>query len=71
MKLIFSLLPQFSDAKAIRCINPSLDKEALRVVKGLPNFKPGKQRGQAVNVKYTIPVNFELGVQPLKEELKR
>jgi len=59
------------DAKVIRGVDPSLDKEALRVVKGLPNFKPGKQRGQAVNVKYTIPVNFELGVQPLKEELKR
>ncbi len=38
----------------------SLEKEALRVIKSLPNFKPGKQNGQAVNVKMTIPINFQL-----------
>lgn len=38
----------------------SLDKEAKRVIESMPKWKPGKQRGKAVRVKYTIPVNFRL-----------
>ncbi len=38
----------------------SLEKEALRVIKSLPNFSPGLQNGKAVNVKMTIPINFQL-----------
>ena len=38
----------------------SLDKEAIRVIKSMPKWKPGKQRGKAVRVKYTLPVNFKL-----------
>ncbi len=40
--------------------DPSLDKEAGRVIKSMPKWKPGKQRGKAVRVKYTVPVNFKL-----------
>ena len=40
--------------------DPSLDKEAVRVIKSMPKGKPGKQRGKAVRVKYTVPVNFKL-----------
>ena len=40
--------------------DPSLDKEAVRVIKSMPNWKPGQQRGKAVRVKYTVPVNFRL-----------
>ena len=40
--------------------DPSLDKEAVRVIKSMPNWKAGKQRGKAVRVKYTLPVNFKL-----------
>ena len=40
--------------------DPSLDKEAIRVIKSMPKWKPGKQRGKAVRVKYTVPVNFKL-----------
>ena len=40
--------------------DPSLDKEAIRVIKSMPKWKPGKQRGKAVHVKYTVPVNFKL-----------
>jgi protein TonB len=40
--------------------DPSLDKEAVRVIKTMPNWKPGKQRGKPVRVKYTVPVNFKL-----------
>ena len=41
-------------------VDPLLDKEALRVVSTMPNWKPGKQRGQAVRVKYTVPISFKL-----------
>lgn len=40
--------------------DPSLDKEAIRVIKSMPKWTPGKQRGKAVRVKYTVPVNFRL-----------
>ena len=40
--------------------DPSLDKEAVRVVKSMPKWKPGKQRGKPVRVKFTVPINFKL-----------
>ena len=43
-----------------RGVHPSLDKEALRVLSSMPNWKPGKQKGEAVKVRYTIPVMFRL-----------
>lgn len=46
------------DAKVLREVDQRLDKEALRVVKSLPDFEPGEQRGKAVSVQYTIPVKF-------------
>ncbi|WP_321995900.1 energy transducer TonB [Draconibacterium orientale] len=48
------------DAKIARGVDPSLDKEALRVIKNLPLWKPGKQRGEPVRVQYTVPINFAL-----------
>jgi len=49
-----------TNAGIARGVDPSLDKEALRVVNRLPRWKPGKQRGKAVNVSYTVPINFVL-----------
>jgi protein TonB len=49
-----------ADARIARGVDPSLDKEALRVVNQLPNWKPGKQRGKPVRVSYTVPINFVL-----------
>jgi TonB family protein len=43
-----------------RGVDPALDKEALRVIGSLPDWKPGKQGGQAVNVWYTVPITFGL-----------
>ncbi|MDE6169678.1 MAG: energy transducer TonB, partial [Duncaniella sp.] len=40
--------------------DPDLDKEAVRVVKSLPAFVPGKMNGHAVNVWYTLPIQFKL-----------
>ena len=44
----------------VRGVDPYLDKEALRVVAMMPKWKPGKQRGKPVRVKYTVPVMFRL-----------
>ena len=41
-------------------VDPYLDAEALRVIKAMPKWKPGKQRGKEVNVKYTLPIHFRL-----------
>jgi TonB family protein len=49
-----------SDARVVKSVDPALDAEALRVINGMPNWKPGKQNGKVVNVKYTIPINFRL-----------
>lgn len=49
-----------SDAKIVRNVDPSLDKEALRVINSLPKWKPGKQRGKPVRVAYTVPISFVL-----------
>lgn len=48
------------DPEIVKSVHPSLDKEALRVISGMPNWKPGAQRGKPVRVKYTVPVNFRL-----------
>ena len=49
-----------SDVKVIKSVDPSLDKEAIRVLKSMPKWIPGKQNGSAVRVKYTVPVTFKL-----------
>jgi periplasmic protein TonB len=49
-----------TDVKIVRGVDKSLDAEAVRVVKSLPKYKPGKQRGKAVRVMFTIPINFTL-----------
>jgi TonB family protein len=49
-----------TEAKIARSIDPALDKEALRVVRNMPNWIPGKRHGEKVRVKYTIPVTFRL-----------
>lgn len=49
-----------ADAKIARGVNPLLDEEALRVVMSSPAWMPGRQRGQAVDVAFTFPINFVL-----------
>lgn len=49
-----------TDVRVVKSVDPSLDKEAARVVKGMPKWIPGKQNGSAVRVKYTVPVTFRL-----------
>jgi protein TonB len=49
-----------TDVRVAKSVDPSLDKEAARVVKAMPHWIPGKQNGSAVRVKYTVPVTFKL-----------
>ncbi len=49
-----------TDVRVVRSVDPSLDREASRVVKNMPNWIPGKQNGSAVRVKYNVPVSFRL-----------
>lgn len=49
-----------TDVKVVRSVDPSLDKEAMRVARSMPKWNPGKQNGSAVRVKYNLPVSFRL-----------
>lgn len=48
------------DIKVVRSVYPSLDEEAIRVVKAMPKWTPGKQNGKPVNVRFTVPIVFRL-----------
>lgn len=49
-----------SDVTVLRSVEPSLDKEAIRVVRNMPRWTPGKQGGEPVRVRFTVPVSFRL-----------
>lgn len=51
---------KLTDTKVIRSVSPELDKEALRVVKSMPKWTPGKQKGKPVRVRFTLPIRFSL-----------
>ena len=51
---------QIVDAKVVRGVDPALDQEAIRVVKMMPKWNPGQQRGKPVRVSFMLPVNFVL-----------
>ncbi len=49
-----------TDVKVVKSVDPSLDREATRVISSMPNWIPGKQNGSAVRVKFNVPVSFRL-----------
>jgi periplasmic protein TonB len=49
-----------TDAKVLKGISESIDKEALRVIGVMPRWQPGKQNGKPVNVRYMLPIIFAL-----------
>ena len=49
-----------SNVEVVKPVFPSLDAEAVRVLSGMPKWKPGMQSGKVVRVKYTVPINFSL-----------
>ncbi|MFA6360602.1 MAG: TonB family protein [Dysgonamonadaceae bacterium] len=66
-----------SDVSVVRSIDPLLDAEAIRVISAMPDWKPGKQRGEKVKVRFTLPIVFRLkadeeveseAIQKLKEK---
>ena len=59
------------DPVVVRSVDPYLDKEALRVIKTMPKWKPGMQKGQPVRVKYTVPVTFRLDGKDIKSNEAR
>ena len=60
VQFVVSKTGSISDVRVARGVDPSLDKEAVRVVSSMPNWTPGKQNGTSVNVRYTLPVTFKL-----------
>ena len=57
-------------AHVVKSVDPALDNEALRVINSMPKWTPGRQNGKAVNVKYTIPVTFNLQGDDKEEDSK-
>ena len=51
----------------LRGVDPNLDAEAIRVISSMPKWKPGTQKGEPVNVKYTVPVMFRLTPEPVEK----
>jgi TonB family protein len=49
-----------SDEKVVKSVDPALDEEALRLIKNMPAWAPGRQGGKAIRVQYTVPVRFKL-----------
>lgn len=60
LKFVVTEKGDIEDVQVVRKVNPLLDKEAIRVVKGMPKWKPGKQNGRAVKTMYNLPVRFVL-----------
>ena len=52
-----------SNAKIVRSVDPDLDKEALRVINSMPQWKPGRQNGKAERVRYTLPIIFNPSIK--------
>lgn len=59
-----------SNVSVLRGIGDGCDEEGVRVVKGMPNWKPGKQRGKAVRVQYNLPIKFNLDSDKKVEDEK-
>jgi len=60
VKFVIEKDGSITDVQISRGVDASLDKEAVRVIKAMPKWTPGKQRGKAVRVSYTLPINFKL-----------
>jgi len=73
VKFVVDKSGKVTNAKISRGVDPSLDKEALRIVNSLPKWSPGKQHGEAVDVTYEMPINFNLpaNYRPVSKEKLR
>ncbi len=60
VKFVVNQTGNIEQVKVLRGVDPALDKEAIRVIKSLPKWKPGSQRGKPVKVSFTVPIYFQL-----------
>ena len=60
LKFIVKKDGSLSDVRVVKSVDPALDKEAVRLIKSMPKWSPGKEKGQFVNVKFTLPVTFRI-----------
>lgn len=60
IRLIVNRDGTFTDVKVVKSVDPALDKEAVRVVKNMPRWIPGKQNGRNVDVYFMLPITFKL-----------
>ena len=60
LSFVISKTGKVTDVKVLRGVDPAIDKEAIRVVAGMPDWKPGKQGIKAVSVSYQVPIKFML-----------
>ena len=67
VQFIIDATGQVGDVQVVRSVDEELDAEAVRVVKSMPKFTPGRQDGKAVAVWYTLPISFKLQGEPQKQ----
>ncbi|MDI9606511.1 MAG: M56 family metallopeptidase [Bacteroidota bacterium] len=67
VRFVVTKTGKVSNVEVMRGVDPSLDREAVRVVEAMPAWKPGTQKGEAVNVYYTLPIVFKLPADTKKE----
>lgn len=60
VQLIINLVGEVENEEVVKSVHPLLDKEAIRVVKELPNWVPGLKAGRPVKVRYTVPFSFKI-----------
>ncbi|MDP2112885.1 MAG: TonB family protein [Bacteroidota bacterium] len=60
VKFVVDKSGKVTNTRVSRSVDPSIDKEALRIVNSLPKWEPGKQNGEAVDVSYEMPINFNM-----------
>ena len=65
-RFVIDTLGRVRNVEVVKSVCPSVDAEAVRVIKMLPEWKPGRHKGRKVNVRYTIPVMFRLGSKASK-----
>ena len=69
-RFIITSTGEIKDIEVLRGVEASLDREAVRVLRSMPKWIPGKQGGKAVNVYYTLPISFRLKGTDVPEEEK-
>ncbi len=60
VQFVVTVTGSIANVNVTRGLEPSLDKEAVRVISSMPKWTPGRQNGTAVNIRYTLPVTFRL-----------